>query len=61
MRSSNLKGKGIRDVDGRRKGNLYGKVIQTTPANQLSEEQRFLLFKLAEIQAKSAINLKRRS
>lgn len=43
-----LKGKGIRDVDGRRKGDLYVKVIVTTPAD-LTKEQKSLLLKLAEL------------
>jgi len=47
-----IKGKGIRDVDGRRKGDLYMKVIVTTPAD-LTKEQRSLLLKLAELRGET--------
>ncbi|MCJ7644546.1 MAG: molecular chaperone DnaJ [Candidatus Aminicenantes bacterium] len=47
-----LKGKGIRDVDGRRKGDLYVKVIVTTPAD-LTKEQKSLLLKLAELRGET--------
>jgi len=47
-----LKGKGIRDVDGRRKGDLYVKVIVMTPAD-LTKEQRSLLLKLAELRGET--------
>lgn len=47
-----LKGKGIRDVDGRRKGDLYVKVIVTTPAD-LTKEQKSLLLKLAEFRGET--------
>ena len=47
-----IKGKGMRDVDGRRKGDLYIKVIVTTPAD-LTKEQRSLLLKLAELRGET--------
>jgi molecular chaperone DnaJ len=47
-----IKGKGIRDVDGRRKGDLYMKVIVMTPAD-LTKEQRSLLLKLAELRGET--------
>jgi len=47
-----LKGKGIRDVDGRRKGDLYVKVVVTTPAD-LTKDQRSLLLKLAELRGET--------
>jgi len=47
-----IKGKGIRDVDGHRKGDLYMKVIVTTPAD-LTKEQRSLLLKLAELRGET--------
>jgi molecular chaperone DnaJ len=43
-----LKGKGIQDVAGRRKGDLFIKVQVRTPGN-LSKEQKALLGKLAEL------------
>ncbi len=43
-----LKGKGIQDVTGRRKGDLFVKVQVRTPEN-LSKEQKALLAKLAEV------------
>lgn len=43
-----LKGKGIQDVAGRRKGDLFIKVQVRTPEN-LSKEQKSLLARLAEI------------
>jgi molecular chaperone DnaJ len=43
-----LKGKGIQDVGGRRKGDLFIKVLVRTPEN-LSKEQKALLVKLAEV------------
>lgn len=43
-----LKGKGIQDVSGRRKGDLFVKVQVRTPEN-LSKEQKALLAKLAEV------------
>ncbi|MBP7707699.1 MAG: molecular chaperone DnaJ [Candidatus Aminicenantes bacterium] len=43
-----LKGKGVPDVSGRRKGDLFVKVQVKTPEN-LSKEQRTLLGKLAEL------------
>jgi len=43
-----LKGKGVQDVAGRRKGDLFVKVLIRTPEN-LSKEQKALLAKLAEI------------
>jgi len=43
-----LKGKGVPDIAGRRKGDLFVKVQVRTPGN-LSKEQRALLSKLAEI------------
>jgi len=43
-----LKGHGVQDVAGRRKGDLFVKVLVRTPEN-LSKEQRALLAKLAEL------------
>jgi molecular chaperone DnaJ len=43
-----VKGKGVQDVSGRRKGDLFVKVIVRTP-DKLSAEQKALLAKLAEI------------
>lgn len=43
-----LKGKGVQDVGGRRKGDLFVKVQVKTPEN-LSKEQKALLGKLAEL------------
>jgi molecular chaperone DnaJ len=43
-----LKGKGVQDVSGRRKGDLFVKVLVRTPGN-LSKEQRALVAKLAEL------------
>jgi molecular chaperone DnaJ len=43
-----LKGKGVQDVSGRRKGDLFVKVLVRTPEN-LSKEQKALLAKLAEV------------
>ncbi|MCX6572853.1 MAG: molecular chaperone DnaJ [Candidatus Aminicenantes bacterium] len=43
-----LKGKGIQDVSGRRRGDLFVKVLVRTPEN-LSKDQKALLAKLAEI------------
>ncbi len=43
-----LKGKGIRDVGGHRKGDLYVKIIVRTPSD-LTKEQKALLLKLAEL------------
>jgi len=43
-----LKGKGVQDVSGRRKGDLFVKVLVRTPGN-LSKEQKALLAKLAEL------------
>ncbi len=43
-----LKGKGVQDVSGRRKGDLFVKVLVKTPEN-LSKEQKALLGKLAEL------------
>lgn len=43
-----IKGKGVQDVSGRRKGDLFVKVVVRTPDN-LSKEQRALLAKLAEL------------
>jgi molecular chaperone DnaJ len=43
-----LKGQGIQDVSGRRKGDLFVKVVVQTPEN-LSKEQKGLLSKLAEL------------
>lgn len=43
-----LKGKGVPDVSGRRKGDLFVKVQVKTPEN-LSKEQKALLGKLAEL------------
>jgi len=49
---SRLKGRGIRDVDGRRKGDLYVKVVVTTTAD-LTKEQQALLVKLAELRGET--------
>jgi molecular chaperone DnaJ len=43
-----LKGHGVQDVAGRRKGDLFVKVLVRTPEN-LSKEQRALLARLAEL------------
>lgn len=43
-----LKGRGVQDVAGRRKGDLFIKVLVRTPEN-LSKEQKALLAKLAEV------------
>jgi molecular chaperone DnaJ len=43
-----LKGKGVQDVSGRRKGDLFVKVLVRTPEN-LSKDQKALLAKLGEI------------
>jgi molecular chaperone DnaJ len=43
-----LKGKGVQDVSGRRKGDLFVKIIVRTP-DKLSSEQKALLAKLAEV------------
>jgi molecular chaperone DnaJ len=43
-----LKGKGVQDVSGRRKGDLFVKVLVRTPEN-LSKEQKALLAQLARI------------
>ena len=43
-----LKGKGVQDVAGRRKGDLFVKVLIKTPES-LSKEQKALLGKLAEL------------
>jgi molecular chaperone DnaJ len=43
-----LKGKGVQDVSGRRKGDLFVKVLVRTPEN-LSKEQKALLAQLAQI------------
>jgi molecular chaperone DnaJ len=43
-----LKGKGIQDISGRRKGDLFVKTLVRTPDN-LSKEQKTLLAKLAEL------------
>jgi molecular chaperone DnaJ len=43
-----LKGKGVQDVAGRRKGDLFVKVLVRTPEN-LSKEQKALLAQLAQI------------
>ena len=43
-----LKGKGVSDVSGRRKGDLFVKVLVRTPEN-LSKEQKALLGKFAEL------------
>jgi molecular chaperone DnaJ len=43
-----LKGRGVQDVTGRRKGDLYVKVLVRTPDN-LSKEQKALLARLAEL------------
>jgi molecular chaperone DnaJ len=43
-----LKGKGVQDVSGRRKGDLFVKVLVRTPGN-LSKDQKALLTRLAEL------------
>jgi len=43
-----LKGKGIQDISGRRKGDLFVKTLVRTPDN-MSKEQKTLLAKLAEL------------
>ena len=43
-----LKGKGVPDVSGRRKGDLFVKILVRTPDN-LSKEQKALLQKLADL------------
>jgi molecular chaperone DnaJ len=43
-----IKGKGIQDVAGRRKGDLFVKVLVRTPEN-LTKDQKALLTKLAEV------------
>lgn len=43
-----LKGKGVQDVTGRRKGDLFVRVLVQTP-DDLSKEQKALLVKLAEL------------
>lgn len=43
-----LRGKGIRDVGGHRRGDLYVRVAVRTPS-ELSKEQKALLLKLAEL------------
>jgi len=43
-----LKGHGIHDISGRRKGDLYVKVVVRTP-DDLTKEQKALLAKLAEL------------
>lgn len=43
-----LKGKGVQDVSGRRKGDLFVRVLVKTP-DDLSKEQKALLAKLAEL------------
>jgi molecular chaperone DnaJ len=43
-----LKGKGVQDVTGRRKGDLFVKVLVRTPDN-LSKDQKALLARLAEL------------
>jgi molecular chaperone DnaJ len=43
-----LKGKGVQDVTGRRKGDLFVKVLVQTPDN-LSKDQKALLARLAEL------------
>jgi molecular chaperone DnaJ len=47
-----LKGKGIRDVGGHRKGDLFVKIIVKTPSD-LSKEQKALLLKLAELRGEA--------
>ncbi len=47
-----LKGKGVPDVSGRRKGDLFVKVLVKTPEN-LSKEQKTLLAKLAELRGEN--------
>jgi molecular chaperone DnaJ len=47
-----LKGKGVQDVSGRRKGDLFVKVLVQTPGN-LSKEQKALLSKLAELRGEN--------
>jgi molecular chaperone DnaJ len=47
-----LKSKGIRDVGGHRKGDLFVKITVKTPSD-LSKEQKALLIKLAELRGES--------
>jgi molecular chaperone DnaJ len=47
-----IKGKGVPDVSGRRKGDLFVKVQIKTPEN-LSKEQKALLVKLAELRGEN--------
>lgn len=47
-----LKGKGIRDVGGRRKGDLLVRIAVVTPSD-LSKEQKALLLKLAELRGEA--------
>jgi molecular chaperone DnaJ len=47
-----LKGLGVQDVAGRRRGDLFVKVLVRTPDN-LSKEQRSLLAKLAEVRGEN--------
>jgi len=47
-----LKGRGVRDISGRRRGDLFVKVLVHTPDN-LSKEQKTLLTKLAEIRGEN--------
>jgi molecular chaperone DnaJ len=47
-----LKGLGVRDVSGRRRGDLFVKVLVRTPDN-LSKEQKALLAKLAEVRGEN--------
>ena len=43
-----LKGRGVQDISGRRKGDLFVKILVRTPDN-LSKEQKALLAKFAEV------------
>ena len=47
-----LKGKGVQDVTGRRKGDLYVKALVRTP-DDLSKEQKALLTRLAELRGEN--------
>jgi molecular chaperone DnaJ len=47
-----LKGLGVQDVGGRRRGDLFVKVLVRTPEN-LSKEQKALLAKLAEVRGEN--------
>ena len=47
-----LKGRGVRDISGRRRGDLFVKVLVRTP-DDLSKEQKALLTKLAEIRGEN--------